>query len=125
MQSAPGFIKNPAHEIVISPSTKKWRVFFENQRIAATEKALELHESGCATRYYVPLSDCTQSFFVPSDHTTYCPFKGHARYWSLLVGGRKIKNAVWGYDDPFRECADLKGYVSFYTELEGLDLRAD
>ncbi|MFT6559321.1 DUF427 domain-containing protein [Sneathiella sp.] len=125
MQSAPGFTNNPAHKIVISLSSKRCHIFCDDQLIASTENALELDESGYATRYYIPLSDCTQSFFVPSDHTTYCPFKGHARYWSLMVGGRKIKNAVWGYDAPFNECAALKDHVCFYTELEGFDLRAD
>ena len=48
-------------------------------------------------------------------HTTYCPFKGHACYWSLK-DEPQMENVVWSYEGPYPEVAELKDYVSFYTD---------
>ena len=33
-----------------------------------------------------------------TDHTTYCPYRGDASYYSILVGGDRSINAVWTCD---------------------------
>ena len=34
-------------------------------------------------------------YLEPTEHTSYCPFKGHARYWTIRVGEHSAANAVW------------------------------
>ena len=51
-----------------------------------------------------------------TQHTSFCPFKGGASYWTLRAGGRVEVNAVWSYEDPFDEVAGLKDYVAFYPD---------
>ena len=58
-----------------------------------------------------------------TEHSSVCPFKGEASYWSIRVGGESSENAVWSYEDPFDEVGGLADYLSFYpdrTELETL-----
>ena len=50
----------------------------------------------------------------PSDHSTHCPFKGDASYWSVRVGDRLAENAVWGYPEPIDDAPPLVGYYAFY-----------
>jgi hypothetical protein len=47
---------------------------------------------------------------------THCPFKGNASYWSLAVGGKVAENAVWSYEDPYRDAEPIRGYLSFYRD---------
>jgi uncharacterized protein (DUF427 family) len=50
----------------------------------------------------------------PTDHSTHCPFKGDASYWSVRVGDRVAENAVWSYPDPLDDAPPLAGYLAFY-----------
>jgi acyl-CoA thioesterase II len=54
--------------------------------------------------------------FDPSDHHSFCPFKGEADYYSLARAGRPDPNLVWTYRKPFAEVAGLAGHVAFYAE---------
>jgi uncharacterized protein (DUF427 family) len=50
----------------------------------------------------------------PTDHTSHCPYKGDASYWSVRVGDRIAENAVWSYPDPIPGAPPLSGYLAFY-----------
>ena len=52
---------------------------------------------------------------VCSEHTTYCPYKGDASYYSIPTGGYRSINAVWTYETPF-EAMQIKEYVAFYPD---------
>jgi uncharacterized protein (DUF427 family) len=51
-----------------------------------------------------------------SEHTTYCPYKGDASYYSIPTGGVRSLNAVWTYEAPFEAMAQIKDYVAFYPD---------
>ncbi|HET6943372.1 MAG TPA: DUF427 domain-containing protein, partial [Sphingomicrobium sp.] len=53
---------------------------------------------------------------VRSAHTTYCPYKGDASYYSIPAGGDRSLNAVWTYEGPFEAMAQIKDYVAFYPD---------
>ncbi len=52
----------------------------------------------------------------PSEKTSHCPYKGDASYYSILVGGREAKNAVWTYEAPYPAVAAIKEHVAFYAD---------
>jgi uncharacterized protein (DUF427 family) len=49
-------------------------------------------------------------------HTTYCPYKGDASYYSIKADGRSSVNAVWSYEAPYEAMAAIKGYLAFYPD---------
>jgi uncharacterized protein (DUF427 family) len=53
---------------------------------------------------------------APTDHHTFCPYKGIASYWTIRVGDRTCENAVWGYPEPFEEVAAIREFVAFYWD---------
>ncbi len=66
--------------------------------------------------WYLPIQDLQQDWLTPSDTPTYCPFKGTASYWHIDTAAEQVEDALWGYEQPFTECAQLAGYVSFYAD---------
>lgn len=113
---APGFQKHPNHRVAITEQAGTVEVRLGDELVASTNRALRVEESRYPAVLYVPLDDIEASLREATDHSTYCPFKGHARYWTIHAGGRTLENALWGYDDPYAECLPLKGYGAFYAD---------
>jgi uncharacterized protein (DUF427 family) len=51
-----------------------------------------------------------------SDHTSYCPYKGEASYYSVMPGGERSVNAIWTYETPYPSVVAIKDHVAFYPE---------
>ena len=77
-----------------------------------TTRAKLLYESGIFPRLYAPLEDYAADTLERTDHTTHCPFKGDASYWS--VAGHE--NALWAYEQPLEEASWLAGYAALYPD---------
>ena len=58
----------------------------------------------------------TRALLEPSEHTTHCPFKGDASYWSLRVGDRVVRGRRVGVRGADRQAAWLEGFASLYWE---------
>jgi len=116
MASSPAYAKHPEHEITIGADPTSARVTFSGRVVAQSERALVLHESHCPPRIYIPAEDADQAVLEPTEHTTWCGFKGHASYFSLRVGDAFAENAVWTYEDPFDEVAPIRDYLAFWGD---------
>ena len=51
---------------------------------------------------------------VKSAHKTNCPYKGEASYYSIKVDGRTAENAIWSYEKPLADMAEIAGLMAFY-----------
>ena len=67
---------------------------------------------------YFPPGSIHQRFFVNSDKTTVCPWKGTASYYTLVVDGRENRDAAWYYPETKPEAAKIKGHVAFWKGVE-------
>jgi uncharacterized protein (DUF427 family) len=112
--NGPGYATHPGHRVEVRPAGARVRVIFNGEVVADTLAALRLDESGYAPVYYVPRSDALMERFARTDHRSYCPFKGHASYFSLSAGDRVEPNAVWSYEQPFDEVAVIREHLAFY-----------
>jgi len=109
-----GFEKKPDYPISIHPFSGTVRVTAGGREIASSAQALILNEAAYPPVYYLPRADVRMEALRRSDHSTHCPFKGDASYWSVGEGDEAIENAVWSYEDPFLETAEIKDYLAFY-----------
>jgi uncharacterized protein (DUF427 family) len=64
--------------------------------------------------HYFPLASVPANLLEQSDHTSICPWKGTANYYTLNVNGERNLNAVWYYADPKPAAAEIKGRVAFW-----------
>lgn len=95
-------------------SPRRVRVEFGGEVIADSLRTLLVRETKHVPVYYFPKPDVRMDLLSATGHATHCPFKGDASYWTIGAGGRTSENAVWGYEDPFVECARLEDHVAFY-----------
>ena len=49
-------------------------------------------------------------------HSSYCPYKGDASYFSIVTGDTRAENAIWTYEDPYPAVAEIKEFVAFYPD---------
>jgi uncharacterized protein (DUF427 family) len=107
-------IPGPDHPISIETNPSRVTVRAGGRVIADTREALTLREASYPPVQYIPRRDVDMSALTRSSHTTYCPYKGDAAYYSIPVGGTRSINAVWTYETPFEATAQIKEYVAFY-----------
>ena len=68
--------------------------------------------------HYFPESAVKKEFLVSSNHRTSCPWKGQARYWSLLVNGELNPEAAWYYAEPSEAAAQIKDRIAFWKGVK-------
>ena len=124
-EPAPGFVKHPSHQVDITATTDHVRILVNETVIADTTKPLKVLESRHQPVWYLPLKDVNVDLLVATEHTTYCPFKGHASYWSIDPAQPQLENSVWGYQEPYVECEPLRNHVAFYTDKVALEVNGE
>lgn len=113
---APGFTRYPNHRVMATQSPRHVRVLLGDVLLADSRAAFLVEESGHDPVWYFPPNDVDEHHLTPTETSSYCPFKGHASYWSISVGGQSVPDAVWAYLAPFDECRALAGYYAFYPD---------
>lgn len=117
-------VPNAEHPITISQLPERLVVRFKGVIVAQTDNALKLQEAKYPAVYYVPRADIETAYFQRSAHTTYCPYKGPASYFNLVVAGERADNAVWSYETPYPAMAEIKDHVAFYVDQVTFELEA-
>lgn len=63
--------------------------------------------------HYFPESALKREYVTFSNHKTSCAWKGQASYYSLIVNGEMLTDAVWYYPEPKPEADMVRGRVAF------------
>jgi uncharacterized protein (DUF427 family) len=96
-------IPGPDHPITVTPAATRWRAKFQGHVIADYPQVI-----------YFPREDVSMEYMSRTDHRTHCPYKGDAAYYTLMMDGRFVENAVWTYEEPFPAMALIAGRLAFY-----------
>jgi uncharacterized protein (DUF427 family) len=116
MPDKPMKIPGPDHPISIEANSSRLVVTVGGKVIADSRAALTLREASYPPVQYFPRADVDMAALTRSEHTSYCPYKGDASYYSIPAGGDRALNAVWTYETPFAAMAQIKDYVAFYPD---------
>ncbi|MDK1385808.1 DUF427 domain-containing protein [Sinorhizobium sp. 8-89] len=109
-------IPGPDHPISIDHNPARVVVKLDGRVVADTRDALTLREASYPAVQYIPRKDVDMSLLARTDHSTHCPYKGDASYYSITPGGERSKNAVWTYEDPHAAVREIKDHVAFYPD---------
>ena len=109
-------VPGPDHPITIARNSNRVVVKVAGRIVADTRDALILREASYAPVQYIPRKDVDMTLLAPTDHTTYCPYKGDCAYFSIPLGGERATNAVWSYEAPYAAVAVIKDHLAFYPD---------
>lgn len=84
--------------------------------VADTMRALRVLETHHAPTYYLPLQDI-QATLNPAQGSSFCEWKGVARYFDVVLGSAAASGAAWAYDTPTVPFAAIEGHFAFYAAL--------
>ncbi|WP_371223415.1 DUF427 domain-containing protein [Roseovarius sp. 2305UL8-3] len=111
-------------QIKIRRASGTWVVRAGGAVLAETKDALELSEPGYGDVIYFPRDDVAMAFLDATDHSTHCPHKGDASYFSIVTKSQTLENVAWSYEDPKEDVARIKGHLAFtpgdYVAVEEL-----
>ena len=99
--------------ITIAPNPNKVVVRVDGLVIADSTRALVMRAPGTPDVQYVPRADVDMRHLIRSEHSTHCPYKGDASYWSIQTGRRVVDDAVWSYEVPYPDVAAIAGHLAF------------
>lgn len=105
--------RNPYHRVDCLRSNRRLRVETGGTVLVDTTDTAAVYETALEPRLYVSREHVRSDLLVPSPTTTYCPYKGTASYWTVEVGGARVTDAAWSYEDPLPEFSMLRGHLSF------------
>jgi uncharacterized protein (DUF427 family) len=102
------------HPITIAPIAERVRVIWRGRTIGDSKHALELAEAGYKPVVYVPREDVDMTALERTERVTTCPYKGQANYYSITDGDARDDNAVWTYETPSADVAEIASQLAFY-----------
>jgi uncharacterized protein (DUF427 family) len=108
---------DPYHRVDVRSTSRRVEVRARGELIASSTRAQVLSETALANRLYLPREDVTAQLRGPTETTSFCPYKGTATYWTVvLADGAELPDAAWSYEAPFPESAPVAGLVSFWGD---------
>ena len=110
---------DPYKRIDIRQSSRKIRVEVDGVLVAESSWAKHLYETGLPVRYYLPQTSVKHELLRPSDTRTWCPYKGHAKYFDIIINGETKKDLVWWYQTSPLATAEMQNMVTSHVLLVG------
>lgn len=68
--------------------------------------------------HYFPPDAIDERFFVRSERTSFCPWKGTASYLDVVVDGQVNSAAAWVYRDPKPKASHIADRIAFWGGVE-------
>jgi uncharacterized protein (DUF427 family) len=110
--------RDPHKRVDAIPSERHVRIELNGNLLAESRRPVALFEDPLPPRWYLPPEDVARDRLTPSGHTSRCPYKGTANYFS--VGDHD--DIAWTYPDPIPECPRIAGLVAFFNECVDLTI---
>ena len=111
-----GHARDPFKTVDTRRSSRRVEVEIAGVTVADSTRSVMLFETYLPTRYYLPREDVRMDLLVPTDTTSVCAYKGHARYWSAHVDDTVVADVAWSYEDPHNYATSVKDMICFFNE---------
>jgi uncharacterized protein (DUF427 family) len=92
------------------------KAIWKNQVLAESDDTVVVENN-----HYFPAASIHMEYFVPSNTTSRCPWKGEAKYFSIVVDGEVNQDAAWYYPSPKDAVRAIQGHVAFWKGVEITD----
>jgi len=106
---------NYARPPAVVPCERRVRVELGGLVLADSTHALRVLETSHPPTIYLPPGDVRSDLLTASEaRSTWCEFKGNARYLDAVVAGRRVRAVAWTYPEPSPGYEALRDHVAFY-----------
>ena len=89
------------------------KAIWKNQILAESNETIVVENN-----HYFPLSSLNIKYFVKSETTSICPWKGTARYYTIVVNDEENTDAAWYYPSPKEAAKEIVDHVAFWKGVE-------
>ncbi|HEY1560253.1 MAG TPA: DUF427 domain-containing protein [Caulobacteraceae bacterium] len=110
-------VPGPDHPITLTGHEGRIQALYNGHLIADSADVIWLKEASYKGVAYFPREDVEMGFLAGTDLDTYCPYKGHASYFTVNMDGHIAENAVWSYETPHPAMELIRGRVAFYPNV--------
>lgn len=101
------------------PALQKTRhslqIYFGNSKICESSDIWRVLETSHPPVYYINPNDFKKGVLIPTSGSSYCEWKGTARYYNIGFDHHLAKNAAWYYPDPNPNFLPIRHYVAVYA----------
>jgi len=98
------------------PVTKRLRVVLAGVTLADTTRGIRVLETSHPPVYYFPAADVRMPSLLAVSGSSFCEWKGAARFFDAVVQDTRVPRAAWAYPDPTRAFAAITDYLAFYAQ---------
>ncbi|GAA3643562.1 DUF427 domain-containing protein [Microbacterium awajiense] len=108
---------------------KRLTIELGGETIIDTDDVVRVLETSHPPVYYVPVADFAEGALRPGGGSSFCEFKGAARYFDVYGGDERRPRAAWAYPTPTPGFEVLADRVAVYPApmdrctLEGIDVQ--
>ena len=81
--------------------------------LADTSSAVRVLETSHPPVFYISPDDVATEYLAPSNHTSFCEFKGKATYWDLALDP-VLPQVAWSYPNPSNGYTEIEDWIAFY-----------
>ena len=92
------------------------KAIWENTIVAMSDQCVVVEGN-----QYFPVESLHGEFFEPSATTSVCGWKGTAKYYDLVVGGKRNAGAAWYYPEPKDAAKGIAGRVAFWKGVRVIE----
>lgn len=93
---------------------RRVRVVLGGETIVDTDDVVRVLETSHPPVYYLPVAAFVSGALTPGEGSSFCEFKGGARYFDVHGGGQVRPRAAWNYPDPAPGYGVLADRVALY-----------
>ena len=84
------------------------KAIWENTVVAESDECVVVEGN-----QYFPAESLRREFLAPSATTSVCGWKGTAKYYDVVVDGKRNASAAWYYPEPKDAAKEIAGRVAF------------
>jgi uncharacterized protein (DUF427 family) len=101
----------------LAPCDQRIEVIALGEVLVQTNVSLRVLETFHPPTVYVPPEAVRLDLLEPAAGRSFCEWKGVARYFSVVVGERRLERALWSYPQPTEAFVALAGWFALYPAL--------
>lgn len=97
------------------PTPRQIVIVHKGVTLVDTRAAWRTLETSHPPTYYIPQEHIAMAHLMPNAGTSFCEWKGQARYWDVVIGDTRLVGAGWSYPSPSPAFAGIRDHIAFYA----------